>query len=181
MPAFRQATIQKAQELSLEGPLFLDTETTGLHNTAEIIEICIIGPDGQALLDSLVRPRRSIPPNVVRVHGITDEMVRGAPTWLHLWPRLEAILRGGLMGAYNAEFDLRMFQQSHQLNGMPWRMPPLRVFDVMKLYMDFSGAPGSLKLEEVGRQCGITLPNSHRARDDALLALEVFLYIARSS
>jgi len=34
------------------------------------------------------------------------------------------------------------------------------------------------KLEAAGAACGIDLPNSHRAADDALLTAELFRYIA---
>ena len=39
----------------------LDTETTGLDNQAEIVEISIIAQQGQVVLDTLVKPLRPIP------------------------------------------------------------------------------------------------------------------------
>ena len=177
MPAFRQSTITKAQELWASRPVFIDTETTGLHNTAEIIEVCVVDHDASVLFESLVRPRRPIPPDVVRIHGITNEMVQDASPWLQVWPELEPFLRERSIGIYNAEFDLRMFQQSHFANGLPWRPPPMRIFDIMKLYSDYIGAYKWPKLDEARLQCRIPIPNSHRARDDARLAREVFLYM----
>ena len=47
-------------------------------------------------------------------------MVEGAPTFQELMPELERILRGREVLVYNAEFDLRMMQQSHRLHGMAW-------------------------------------------------------------
>ena len=171
---FRQAAVERARQLWTTQPVFLDTETTGLSSTAEIVEISIIDHDGSALLDTLVRPRSPIPPDAVRVHGITDAMVRQAPTWMHVWPQVESILQGRSVGIYNAEFDLRMMQQSHKQIGMPWRTPSSRFFCIMKLYSDYSGALKWQRLDMAGRQCRLSLPNTHRARDDTLLARAVF-------
>jgi DNA polymerase-3 subunit epsilon len=43
--------------------LILDSETTGFDN-AEIVEIAVINPLGEALLNTLVRPAISIPAEV---------------------------------------------------------------------------------------------------------------------
>lgn len=46
--------------------LILDTETTGLGDDAEIVEIAIIDQDKNVLLNSLVKPSKPIPPNMYR-------------------------------------------------------------------------------------------------------------------
>jgi DNA polymerase III epsilon subunit-like protein len=176
----RSTAIQKARQLWVAQPVFLDTETTGLGESAEIIEISIVNHDGNVLLDSLVRPRRSIPFDAIQVHGITDEMVRSAPTWMHVWPQVETLLAERSVGIYNAEFDLRMMRQSHQGIGMPWRRFPGDAFCVMRLYSDFFGARKWQRLEDAGRQCRISLPNTHRAKDDTLLTLAVFKHMVES-
>ncbi|MEW5872540.1 MAG: 3'-5' exonuclease [Chloroflexota bacterium] len=181
MPSsFRNSVIQRAREIWDARPIFMDTETTGLHNSAEIVEICLIDHAGEVLLDALVRPRRPIPLDTMRIHGITNEMVAQSPTWLQIWPQVEELLRNRLVGMYNAEFDQRMLQQSHLANGLPWRTPTWQVFDIMKMYTDFSGAWKWQKLEDAGRQCRIPLPNSHRAKDDTLLTRALFEHMATS-
>jgi DNA polymerase III epsilon subunit-like protein len=174
MPPFRQSIIEKVRQIWAGKPVFLDTETTGLDNAAEIVEISIVDYDGSVLLDTLVRPGRPIPSEAVRVHGISNEMVRQAPTWLHVWPRVEVLLSGRLVGIYNMDFDLRMMRQTHQQIGMPWRTPPCQLFCIMKLYSDYYGAFKWQTLEAAGKQCGLPLPHTHRARDDTLLARAVF-------
>lgn len=173
----RQSTIQKARQIWAAQPLFLDTETTGLNEGAEIVEISIVDHNGSVLLDSLVRPSKRIPADAMRVHSITNEMVVNAPTWMHVWPKVEAILTGRQVGIYNADFDLRMMRQSHRQIGLPWRSLNAKTFCVMRLYSDFYGARRWQRLEDAGRQCGISLPNSHRAKDDTLLTLEVFKFM----
>ncbi|XFB06568.1 exonuclease domain-containing protein [Azotobacter salinestris] len=62
-----------------EDALFLDTETTGLHASAEIVELSLIDSRGQPLLDTLIRPERPIPPALTRIHGIDNAMVADVP------------------------------------------------------------------------------------------------------
>lgn len=169
----RNFAMQRAQRWLDSQPLFLDTETTGLNELAEIVEISIVDHNGITLLDTLVRPRRSIPPDAIRIHGIDNELVQTAPNWLDVWPQVEAILNGRTVGIYNVDFDLRMMKQSHRLNGLPWREPAMQPFDIMRLYSDYLGTSRFQSLEQAGRQLGIPLPNAHRAQADTLLARAV--------
>lgn len=175
--SYRKALFDQILRIWEAQPLFLDTETTGLDQAAEIIEISIVDHEGRTLYDSLVRPRRSIPLDAVRLHGIDDNMVSNARTWMHVWPEVEAILSNRQVGIYNTEFDLRMMKQSHGAIGMPWRAPAFQSFDIMKLFSEFAGYQRWLRLEQAGKMCHIGLPNSHRALDDTLLARAVFEYM----
>jgi DNA polymerase III epsilon subunit-like protein len=174
----RRQAIQKAKEYQAIKPLFLDTETTGLDSYAEIIEICIVDYDDKVLVDTLVRPTIAIPPDSTRINGITDEMVKTAPTWLDVWPGVQAVLQGRYVGIYNVDFDVKMMRQSHQKYGIPWELQMQRFFDVMKLYSDYRGISRFFTLQAAGRECGIAIPNSHRARDDTRLLRALFYYIA---
>lgn len=184
MTASRTATIARARQILANQPLYLDTETTGLDPRAEIVEIAIIDHDGGVLLDTLVKPTRSIPWDATRVHGINDKMVAGAPTWVEIWPQIRALLTGRRVGIYNAEFDLRMIQQSSAAHKIVEAAAGSHAFCIMKLYAQFFGEQGSYgdfrwqSLDKAARQCGIDLPNSHRAGADALLARAVLAYVA---
>jgi hypothetical protein len=91
---------------------------------------------------------------------------------------VEAILSERAVGIYNADFDLRMLRQTHRANGLPWRSPEMQPFCIMRLYADFRGTRRFASLEEAGRQLGILLPNSHRARADSELARAVLRRMA---
>ncbi|HVA76524.1 MAG TPA: 3'-5' exonuclease [Candidatus Binataceae bacterium] len=121
------------------GWVILDTETTGLGLTDEVIQIGIIAPDGSALLDSLVRPlkRQSIPGAATAVHGIKIEQLAGAPTFPELAPRLEEILRERRVVAYNAEYDRRLIKQTALLSAVP--SPKSRWECAMRAYSRFIG------------------------------------------
>ena len=85
----------------------LDTETTGLHDSARIIEIAVLGVDGTVLLDSLVNPTVPIPAEASRIHGITDAMVATAPSFSDLLVPLTTALHGRKVVIYNRDFDKR--------------------------------------------------------------------------
>ena len=174
----------RARAILQEGPLFFDTETTGLNSSAEIVEVGIVDAEGNTLLESLVRPCRRIPSGAEAVHGISNEMVRNAPTWAELWPEVSQLFSGKRVGIFNAEFDLRMMRQSHQQHGLSWEDMGGNAFCVMKMYARYYGDKRGIEdakwqsLQKAGRQCGIALPNTHRAVDDARLACAVFRHMA---
>jgi DNA polymerase-3 subunit epsilon len=104
--------------MSDPGAVFLDTETTGLDNSAEIIEISVVDCSGNALLDTLVRPFSPIPPDAIAVHGISGEMVQDAPAWGDVFPELARLVQHRRVVVYNAPFDYRMVQQMNSRCGI---------------------------------------------------------------
>ena len=120
----RAAAVQWARDLLASNEsVVLDTETTGLHDDAEICAIAIVAPSGQVLLDSLVKPTRPIPPAAARIHGIDDTDVATAPTFAELVPQLRELLSGATVVIYNAEFDERLLEQSAAAHGLTYEVP----------------------------------------------------------
>jgi len=180
----RHQAILKARQLLAEKPIYLDTETTGLSEDDEIVEIGIVDHDGKILLDELIKPARPIPLDAIRIHHITNEMVADSHSWIVLWPTIREFLFSRFVGIYNAQFDLRMMRQS--MRGLPGQMS-MNTFDVMQLYARYWGEWDSRKggyryqsLSAAGAQAKISLPNSHRAVDDALLTREILMHIANA-
>jgi DNA polymerase-3 subunit epsilon len=176
----RELAIQQAQDEILHKPVYLDTETTGLEEFDQIVEICVLDSNGSVLVDSLIKPTCKIPAGVIKLHGITDEMVKDKPTWPEIWPSVQAALTGRHVAIYSADYDVRMMKQSHRHHAMRWKLKGADFFCIMKLYAQFRGEWNDYrgtyrwhKLVEAGRQCKIELPNAHRAKADALLARAV--------
>ncbi len=88
---------------------FIDLETTGTTPTADrITEIGIVRVAGGELVDewsSLVNPQRPIPEDIQILTGITNAMVREAPTFAQLRREVLERLDGALFVAHNARFD----------------------------------------------------------------------------
>jgi DNA polymerase-3 subunit epsilon len=94
---------------AIDAPIvFVDLETTG-GSTGEhrITEVGVveIGPDGVSRWSTLVDPQQAIPPFIQQLTGITNAMVRGAPTFDTIAPGLFERLNGKLFVAHNASFD----------------------------------------------------------------------------
>lgn len=184
-PIAHPKVIQRAKAVLELSPIYLDTETTGTGQTDRIIQIGIVNNLGDTLFESLVNPNMPIPSESSAVNGITDDMVKDAPTWTRIWPEVEAILKGRVIGIYNADFDLRLLRQTNKAYGLPMTIETNQAFCVMKLFAAFYGEWNarnngfkSHKLEFAGRFLNIPLPNSHQAVDDARLTAALTQAIA---
>lgn len=170
----REAAIEWACDVVRRGNVvYLDTETTGLGDDDEIIDIAVIDGDGDVLLDTLVRPRCPISPGATAVHGIDQAMVAHAPEWPEVYPRLDAVLsRYPSVIVYNAAFDRRMIAQVCRAHGLA--MPRAEWHCAMLKYAAFVGEIHPRyggyrwhRLEQAAKAVGASMPPSHRALADA--------------
>ncbi len=173
----RQQVVNYARTKIKSDPIYLDTETTGLENTDEIIEIAIVNSKGNVVFESFIRPKKTIPASATAINHITNQMVADSPTWLDIWPKIKSLLSSHPIGMYNAEFDIRMILQTMAIYEIP-NDTKFDAFDIMKVYSDYMRADRRYRLEQAGRNLGIPMPNSHRAADDTLLTRAVFHAIA---
>ncbi len=183
-PTHRDQVIALVRQKLDQKPVYIDTETTGLNRSDEIIEISIIDFDGSLLFSKLVKPSQPIPKEAEKIHRVTNEMVKSAQAWPIIWPQVRSHIYGRVIAAYNASFDQRMMEQSHARYRLPWR-EKLNFIDVLGLYSEYRGewdqSRGSyryFKLEEAGSFFNIALPNAHRSEADALLTRAVLHSIA---
>jgi len=155
--------------------IVLDTETTGLDaQTDSIIELGMVVfeycPDtGQVyrvveVFNSLEDPGKPIPPESTKVHGITDDMVRGQRIDNQ---KVESLLAdASLIIAHNSKFD-RPFVE--------WRLP---AFEKKPWACSFAQLPwkeegiASSSLEFLAYRYGFHF-DAHRASNDCLALLEV--------
>ncbi|MBV8932693.1 MAG: 3'-5' exonuclease [Streptomycetaceae bacterium] len=107
----RQAPIEQwaRDVLADPGTVALDLETTGLGR-AYVVEAAVVRMDGTAMLDTLVNPRHPISPDATKVHGLTEDHVRHAPTWPEILPELTRILADRRIVIYHAAFDRRILR-----------------------------------------------------------------------
>ncbi len=187
-----QEVVQHVRALIETNPLFLDTETTGLDG--EICEIAVIDLAGNVLINTLIKPTTPIPEDVTSLHGISDEIVQGAPSFKDIFPELERVLRGRTVIVYNANFDKCMILNSARENEMKkqefdlWWYPENRWYCAMELYAvyygDWNSYHGSYRwqrLNKAAQQCNIELSDTHRALADAETTRRIVLHIAEQS
>ena len=177
--ANKQQVMQLVRQKLAEKPVYIDTETTGITRTDEILEIVIVDWDGSVLFESFIRPQKPIPPESTAIHGITSDMVEKARPWPIAWQQIRPLVAGRLLAIYNAEFDMRMMQQSLEQYRLPWR-ENFDTLDIMDLFSQFIGewdpnrkALRRYRLEQAGKYFKIPIPNAHHALEDTLLARAV--------
>jgi DNA polymerase-3 subunit epsilon len=176
MKEHQSKAIELAKQKIALKPVYLDTETTGFGILDVIVEVALIDWDGSLLFESLVNPNKPIPPGATAVHHITDATIAFSPKWSAVWPDVQKALDGRVLAAYNTEFDVRMLAQSCGLIGIKWIPPFVDDLDVMKIFATYYGETNTRnygykykKLAFAGTHLGLPEPNSHRAKDDAIL------------
>ncbi len=185
-PAVREAISRQARAWLAANALILDTETTGLGDDAEVVELAVIDCAGAVLLDTLVRPSGPVPAEAAAIHGITDAMLAEAPTWSELHARFCDLVEGRQVVIYNHEFDVRVINQTARRYGLQAPQGFDQVLDrgpihcAMQAYARFRGEWSEekgryrwQKLSTAAQQQGVTVTNAHRALGDCLMTLGV--------
>ncbi len=185
-PALREAISRQARAWLEANALILDTETTGLGDDAEVVELALIDCAGAVLLDTLVRPSGPVPAEAAAIHGITDAMLAEAPTWSAIHARFCDLVEGRQVVSYSREFDARVITQSARRYGLPAPqgfdgvLDPGRIHCAMQAYAGFHGAWSEEKgqyrwqrLSAAAAQQGVKVENAHRALGDCLMTLGV--------
>lgn len=165
-----------ARRLVDQGAVVLDTETTGLDETARLVEIAILATDGTVLLDTLIQPGIPIPAEAIAVHGIGDDMVATAPTLLDLWQTIGVILVQRPVVTWNAVFDHRVIAQHASAYGSPWI--DLQWHCAMKLWSAHQGLWRWQRLDQAAYACKVALNGAHRARQDCMATVGVLRWMA---
>ena len=112
-------------------------------------------------------------PDVIAIHGITNEMVKDAPKFADVLPKLLGVLDNCVLVAHNADFDLSFLQYEFEQCGM--RFPKYPVIDTLKLARK-SGRFEKNRLGFVAQQLGINCDGWHRAMADTKMAEQILYY-----
>lgn len=153
--------------------VILDTETTGLYG--EIVEISIITVAGETLLDTLIKPKETIPADATAIHGIGNETVKNAPAFAEAYPEIKRIVEAASrVIIYNASFDTGILAgdcHRHELPRLKFKSDCAMKW-YAAWYGDYSTFHGSFRWQK--------LTGGHRALGDCLACLERIKTMAQS-
>src|SRR5215203_3403340 len=106
----REDAIQWARSLLSGGEfVVLDSETTGLGNSIDFVEVGVLSSRGESLFDSLIKPSCHIDSRASRVHGHTAESLAGERRFFEVYPELLDVLWAKRVIVYNASYDRRVW------------------------------------------------------------------------
>lgn len=153
----------------------LDLETTGLSSLSRIVEVGAVRfrlGEQDEQFQTLVDPGCAIPRSASRVHGITDEMVRGAPPAPDALQRLAEFSEGCVLVAHNARYDSSIVSTELLRAGM--RMPQAHVLCTIKASKRLLPRMPNYRLQTVAETLEIFPEGYHRALSDAVAARMIF-------
>lgn len=161
--------------------IVLDTETTGIdhrkgHRLIEVgcIEIEDLLPTGRTF-HRYIDPEREIEPDAIRVHGITNEMVKGKPKFAAICDEMLDFIGDNKVIAHNAQFDRGFINMELERHNRP-AIDAEQWIDTLEIARHrFPGMPASL--DALCRRFNISLAERdlHGALIDARLLASVYL------
>ena len=162
--------------LQLTRPIaFIDLETTGVNlSTDRIVEIAIVKllPDGSRQVKrKLLNPLIPIPQSSTDIHGITDEMVKDAPTFKQAGNEIKQFLENCDLGGYNSNrFDIPVLMEEFLRAEMDVDLSDRRMIDVQHIFYQME--PRTLTAA-YKFYCEKELTNAHSAEVDISATVEV--------
>jgi DNA polymerase-3 subunit epsilon len=162
--------------LQLKKPLaFIDLETTGVNlGLDRIVEIAIVKilPDGtKSIKRKLLNPEMAIPKASSDIHGITDEMVKDAPTFKQVAHELKQMLDGCDLAGYNSNrFDIPLLMEEFLRVQVDFDMKNRKLLDVQNIFhkMEPRTLGAAYKF-----YCNKALDGAHSAEVDASATHEI--------
>ena len=154
-----------------------DIETTGLSKEKEMItEIGAVKVADGKIIDrfsTFVNPQRPISAEITKLTGITDDMVKDAPTIENVLPEFLKFCEDTVLAAHNASFDTGFIRIAAERAGLGELHHT--IVDTLELARALLPELNKHKLDIVCEHLGVTLNGHHRAVNDAEATAEVFI------
>ncbi len=163
-------------QLNLTKPIcFFDLETTGINISSDrIVEISILKvyPDGkEETYTKRVNPTIPIPPEVTKVHGISDADVANAPTFQEISKEVHNLIKDADLGGFNSNrFDIPLLAEEMLRADVDFDMKGRVAVDVQTIFhkMEQRTLSAAYKF-----YCDKNLDDAHSAEADTLATYEV--------
>lgn len=154
-----------------------DTETSGPYPVAhEIVEMGAVKWENGKVVDqfqALIKPRVPMGEAVIKIHGITNEMVADAPPMEQVLPKFHQFLGNSAIMAHHAPFDLGFLTYEFEKAGLGIPTSPILCTSLLSRAL-IKESPNH-RLQTLIPFLKIPQGAAHRAFDDAKACLEVGL------
>ncbi|MEV5242651.1 DEDDh family exonuclease [Streptomyces cinnamoneus] len=157
-----------------EGYAVVDVETTGLARDDRIVSAAVYQLDARGRVEdqwyTLVNPERD--PGPVWIHGLTSEVLAGAPLFPEIADEFAKRLDGRVLVAHNAAFDWSMIAREYARarSAAPVRQRLCTIALSKELRLPLPNH----KLESLAAHYGVVQQRAHHALDDARVLAEAF-------
>jgi len=155
--------------------IVFDIETTGLSpNSCFITEIGAVKVKNGEVLEvfsTFADPGVHIPEQITQLTGITDDMVKGAPSQEEAVKAFLEFSGGRMLIAHNAGFDTSFIRTACERYGMPFENTFL---DTVALSRYVNPTLNKHKLDTLAKYFELGEFNHHRASDDANMLSLIF-------
>lgn len=157
-----------------QGYAVVDVETTGLARDDRIVSAAVYRLDAQGNVEdhwyTLVNPERD--PGPVWIHGLTSDVLEGAPLFPEVAAQLSERLADRVLVAHNAAFDWSMLAREYARASVV--APVEQRLCTIALSKELRLPLPNHKLESLAAHFGVVQQRAHHALDDARVLAEAF-------
>lgn len=156
--------------------IVFDIETTGLSDRNDkITEIGAVRIRGGEIIETynqLINPEMAIPEKIIKLTGITDEMVKDQPKVEEILHEFVEFIGEDILVAHNSSFDMGFIKRNCEKLDIEINNP---VLDTLYLARVLFPELKNHKLNTLAKHVEVALENYHRAVDDAKATAGIFL------
>jgi DNA polymerase-3 subunit epsilon len=162
--------------------VIVDVETTGYNpNTDRVLSVAAITlrPDGtiEHTMSVLLNP--GVDPGPTDVHGLTTDILAGAPQFEAIAADLAALLDGRILVAHNAAFDYGFL--AAEFRRTTTSMPTTHRLCTVELASKLNLGLCTLKLSSLAKHYRISQLRPHDALDDARVLAGILTHLLKDS
>lgn len=155
----------------------MDFETAN-HYPESACSLALVMVRDNKIIDrfyTVINPQMPFDAQNIKIHGITAEDVKNAPTMEEVWHKIKPLYQPGmLVAAHNARFDCNVMEKSLARYNIP--TPHYLAIDTLATSRLFEPNLKNHKLDTVSTALNIDLWHHHNALSDSEACAEILIH-----